>query len=124
MSSAPRPSPSDPAAPQTQPARVHAGLLMVLLLAGLSAIGPFSIDTYLPAFPAMEAELAADPLAVQQTLAAYMATFAFMTLWHGALSDSFGRRRIMGVPAGRPRSFSSSRAASSRARAARWSGEK
>jgi len=68
---------------------------MVLLLAGLSAIGPFSIDTYLPAFPAMEAELAADPLAVQQTLAAYMATFAFMTLWHGALSDSFGRRRII-----------------------------
>jgi DHA1 family bicyclomycin/chloramphenicol resistance-like MFS transporter len=68
---------------------------MVVLLAGLSALGPFSIDTYLPAFPAMEAELATSRLAVQQTLAAYMATFAFMTLWHGALSDSLGRRRVI-----------------------------
>jgi MFS transporter, DHA1 family, multidrug resistance protein len=68
---------------------------LVLLLAGLSALGPFSIDTYLPAFPAMEAELGTSLLAVQQTLAAYMATFAFMTLWHGALSDSFGRRRVI-----------------------------
>ena len=68
---------------------------MVVLLAGLSALGPFSIDTYLPAFPTMEAELATSRLAVQQTLAAYMATFAFMTLWHGALSDSFGRRRVI-----------------------------
>lgn len=69
--------------------------VIVLLLAGLAAIGPFSIDTYLPAFPAMEAELGTSLLAVQQTLAAYMATFAFMTLWHGALSDSFGRRRVI-----------------------------
>jgi len=68
---------------------------MVVLLAGLSALGPFSIDTYLPAFPAMEATLGTSRLAVQQTLAAYMAPFAFMTLWHGALSDSFGRRRVI-----------------------------
>lgn len=71
------------------------GLLLVSLLAGLSAIGPFSIDTYLPAFHAIEADLGSPLIAVQQTLAAYMATFAFMTLWHGALSDSFGRRRVI-----------------------------
>src|SRR5574338_637464 len=94
LSSAPKPSPSDPSSAQAPRPR-HSGPLMVLLLAGLSAIGPFSIDTYPPAFPAMEAELLTGRLAMQQTLAAYMATFAFMTLWHGALSDSFGRRRVI-----------------------------
>ena len=32
---------------------------------------------------------------VQGTLTAYMIPFALMTLWHGALSDSFGRRRMV-----------------------------
>lgn len=71
--------------------------LMVALLAGLTSIGPFSIDTYLPAFHAIEADLGASYLRVQQTLALYMAAFAFMTLWHGALSDSYGRRRVIMV---------------------------
>ncbi|MBS0335624.1 MAG: multidrug effflux MFS transporter, partial [Proteobacteria bacterium] len=65
------------------------------LLAGLSMFGPFSIDTYLPAFPAMGASLAATPVQVQQTLTAFMLPFAFMMLWHGALSDAFGRRRVI-----------------------------
>ncbi|THF61982.1 multidrug effflux MFS transporter [Pseudothauera rhizosphaerae] len=68
---------------------------LAVLLAALAAIGPFSIDAYLPAFPAMGAALGAAPLAVQQTLTAYMATFAFMSLWHGALSDRFGRRDVI-----------------------------
>jgi DHA1 family bicyclomycin/chloramphenicol resistance-like MFS transporter len=66
-----------------------------LLLAALAAIGPFSIDTYLPAFPAIAAELGASPLEVQQTLTAYLASFAIMILWHGALSDALGRRRVI-----------------------------
>ncbi|MDK9724184.1 MAG: multidrug effflux MFS transporter [Sterolibacteriaceae bacterium MAG5] len=65
------------------------------LLAALAAIGPFSIDTYLPAFPAMGESLGASPVAVQQTLTAYLITFAFMMLWHGALSDALGRRRVL-----------------------------
>jgi len=65
------------------------------VLAALAAIGPFAIDTYLPAFPQMEASLGATQVAVQQTLTAYMATFAFMVLWHGALADRFGRRRVL-----------------------------
>ncbi len=68
---------------------------LAALLAALAAIGPFSIDAYLPAFPAMAAALGASPLQVQQTLTAYMATFAFMALWHGALSDRFGRRGVI-----------------------------
>lgn len=65
------------------------------LLAALAALGPFSIDTYLPSFPEMTASLAASPVEIQQTLTAYLGAFAFMTLWHGALSDSFGRRRVI-----------------------------
>lgn len=66
-----------------------------LLLALLAAIGPFSIDTYLPAFLEMGKALEADNLQIQQTLSFYLVTFGLMTLWHGALSDSFGRRRVI-----------------------------
>ncbi|MDD5295832.1 MAG: multidrug effflux MFS transporter [Rhodocyclaceae bacterium] len=69
--------------------------LLAVLLAALTAIGPFSIDTYLPAFPAIGAGLAASPLEVQQTLTAYMLPFTLMTLWHGPLSDALGRRRVI-----------------------------
>lgn len=58
-------------------------------------LGPFSIDTYLPAFPQIERTLNASPIEVQQTLTAYMMSFSVMTLLHGALSDTFGRRNII-----------------------------
>ena len=65
------------------------------LLAALAAIGPFSIDTYLPSFPAIAAALGASDIEVQQTLTAYLVPFAFMMLWHGALADALGRRRVL-----------------------------
>ncbi|MFC6522014.1 multidrug effflux MFS transporter [Undibacterium arcticum] len=68
---------------------------LALMLAGLAMLGPFSVDTYLPAFPNIQASLHTDALQVQQTLTAYMLSFAVMMLWHGALSDSFGRRNII-----------------------------
>lgn len=68
---------------------------LALLLAGLSTLGPFSIDTYLPAFAAMQADTGATPAQMQQTLSAYLAGFALMNLFHGALSDSFGRRPVI-----------------------------
>ncbi|RJG01978.1 multidrug effflux MFS transporter [Noviherbaspirillum sedimenti] len=68
--------------------------LLAILLAGLAMLGPFSIDTYLPAFPDIQAGLHASAIEVQQTLTAYMLSFALMILWHGALSDAFGRRNI------------------------------
>lgn len=73
----------------------HPSRRFAVLLAALSAIGPFSIDTYLPAFPAMAASLGATDVEIQQTLTAYMIPFAVMMLWHGALSDALGRRRII-----------------------------
>lgn len=68
---------------------------IAFLLAALSALGPFSIDTYLPSFHEIAEKLGATQLQVQQTLAAYLVAFAVMTLWHGAISDRFGRRRVI-----------------------------
>ena len=68
---------------------------MAVLLAVLSMLGPFSIDTYIPAFGAIARSLNATPVEMQQTLSAYLFGFAFMNLFHGALSDSFGRRPVI-----------------------------
>src|SRR5438477_5329574 len=68
---------------------------LATLLAALSMLGPFSVDMYLPSFPAIGRELGASPIALQQTLSAYLFAFAFMMLWHGALSDALGRRPIV-----------------------------
>ncbi len=68
---------------------------IALLLAALSSLGPFAIDTYLPSFHEIGAHLNATPVEVQQTLSAYLLAFAAMTLWHGAISDRFGRRRVI-----------------------------
>ena len=68
---------------------------LALLLALLGMLGPFSIDTYLPAFSGMARSLGASPVQMQQTLSAYLFGFAFMSLFHGAVSDSFGRRPVV-----------------------------
>jgi len=69
--------------------------VLSVLLALLGMLGPFAIDTYLPAFSAIARGLDATPLQMQQTLSAYLFAFAFMALFHGSLSDSFGRRPIV-----------------------------
>jgi DHA1 family bicyclomycin/chloramphenicol resistance-like MFS transporter len=68
---------------------------LAALLALLGMLGPFSIDTYLPAFAGIATSLSATPVEMQQTLSAYLFGFAFMNLFHGALSDSFGRRPVV-----------------------------
>jgi DHA1 family bicyclomycin/chloramphenicol resistance-like MFS transporter len=68
---------------------------LAILLAALAMLGPFSIDTYLPAFPEIERSLDASAIQVQQTMTAYLLAFAVMILWHGALSDALGRRIVI-----------------------------
>ena len=68
---------------------------LAILLAVLGMVGPFSIDTYLPAFAGITDALGATPVEMQQTLSAYLFGFSFMTLFHGAISDSFGRRPVV-----------------------------
>lgn len=68
---------------------------LALLLACLGMLGPFSVDTYLPAFTGIAKSIGATPTEMQQTLSAYLFGFAVMNLFHGALSDSFGRRPVV-----------------------------
>lgn len=69
--------------------------VLATILAGLAMIGPFTIDTYLPAFPYIAADLQGTPAQMQQTLSLYLFAVALMTLFHGTLSDSFGRRPVI-----------------------------
>jgi len=68
---------------------------LAVMLACLSMLGPFSIDTYLPAFSSIAHTIGASPVQMQQTLSSYLFGFALMNLFHGALSDSFGRRPVV-----------------------------
>ena len=63
------------------------------LLAGLSMIGPFSIDAVFPAFPLIGARFGVDSVGLQQMISVYLITYAAMSLFHGAISDAIGRSR-------------------------------
>ncbi|MDQ0676413.1 DHA1 family bicyclomycin/chloramphenicol resistance-like MFS transporter [Pseudarthrobacter siccitolerans] len=67
-------------------------LLYILLLGALTALGPFTIDLYLPAFPALEASLGVTEAQVQLTLAGTTVGFALGQLVVGPFSDKVGRR--------------------------------
>lgn len=66
---------------------------LVLVLGALIALGPLTIDMYLPAFPALAAELHATDSATQLTLTGMLVGLAFGQLLIGPLSDAFGRKR-------------------------------
>ncbi len=69
-----------------------APLSLVLLLGTLMAFGPLSIDTYLPAFPAIGRDFSASAADVQRTLSMYFAGLAIGQVIYGPLADRFGRR--------------------------------
>ncbi|NCV90195.1 MAG: Bcr/CflA family efflux MFS transporter, partial [Betaproteobacteria bacterium] len=66
-----------------------------LLLAALSSVGPFAIDTYLPAFEGIARSLQATPVQMQQSLSVYLIAFAVMNLFHGSISDAVGRKPVV-----------------------------
>jgi DHA1 family bicyclomycin/chloramphenicol resistance-like MFS transporter len=65
---------------------------LIVVMSLLSMIGPFAIDTYLPAFPAIEIEFGISRALLTQSLGFYLASFAIATLFWGPLSDRFGRK--------------------------------
>lgn len=65
------------------------------MLAALSMFGPFSIDTVFPAFATIAHEFGSDVLAMQQITSVYLFAFGAMSLFHGPLSDSVGRKPVM-----------------------------
>lgn len=68
---------------------------LAALLAALSMVSPFSIDTFFPSFHAIAADFGLSKWAVQQTLTVYMLPLALMSLVQGPLSDALGRRPVI-----------------------------
>ncbi|MFE7699450.1 multidrug effflux MFS transporter [Microbacterium keratanolyticum] len=67
-------------------------VIYIVLLGALTALGPFTIDLYLPAFPVLEADFQTTAAAIQLTLTGTMIGFAVGQLVVGPLSDKVGRR--------------------------------
>jgi DHA1 family bicyclomycin/chloramphenicol resistance-like MFS transporter len=68
-------------------------LQLVLVLGALSAIGPLTIDTYLPALPRLTADLGATDAQAQMTITGLLIGLGFGQLIIGPLSDAVGRRK-------------------------------
>ena len=73
----------------------RAALWIPVILAGLSMLGPFSIDTPFPAFPEMGRDLPATTEQLQWVVSAYLVAFGLVSPFHGPLSDALGRRPVM-----------------------------
>ena len=86
--------------PATAPIMLHPGdaisarrrVLYIVLLGALTALGPFTIDLYLPAFPELESDFRTSAGMIQLTLTGTMIGFAIGQLVVGPLSDKIGRR--------------------------------
>src|SRR5438445_519883 len=77
------------------------GLRLFVILGGLTAFGPLSIDMYLPALPAIGRELDASESLIQLSLTGCLLGLAAGQVIAGPLSDTLGRRRplLAGVAA-------------------------
>lgn len=68
---------------------------IAVLVALLSMLAPFTLDTYLPSFPDIQQDLAASDAQMQHTLSYYLLAFGLMMLVYGPLSDALGRKRVV-----------------------------
>ena len=68
---------------------------LTLLLAALTALGPLSIDMYLPSLPDIAHVLDAPQAHVQLTVSYYLIGFAVGQVFYGPLSDRYGRRPVL-----------------------------
>ncbi|WP_299873630.1 multidrug effflux MFS transporter [uncultured Cocleimonas sp.] len=73
---------------------------LIVLVSLMSMVGPFSIDTYLPAFESMEADLGVNRILMTKTLGAYLMAFGASTLVWGAITDWIGRKPVMIISLG------------------------
>lgn len=85
------------ATPETPAPLRHSRLRLVLTLGALTALGPFTVDMYLPALPAIAVDLHTSDAAIQLTLTATLIGLAVGQLVIGPLSDVYGRRRPLVV---------------------------
>ncbi|HVL01455.1 MAG TPA: multidrug effflux MFS transporter [Dongiaceae bacterium] len=69
-------------------------LLLAAILAGLVAVAPFAIDTYLPALPLMAQDLGANIEWIQASIPAYLIGGAIGQFFGGPVSDQIGRKPV------------------------------
>ncbi|WP_037840038.1 multidrug effflux MFS transporter [Streptomyces sp. NRRL S-1813] len=81
------------AEPAARAASRRTGLLVTLVLGGLTAVPPLSMDMYLPALPQVTAALHSPAATVQLTLTTCLAGMALGQMIVGPMSDKWGRRR-------------------------------
>jgi len=67
--------------------------VLILILGALCTISPFSIDMYLPGFPAIAENLNTSISNVQLSLTAYLVGIAIGQLFYGPLLDKYGRKK-------------------------------
>jgi len=68
---------------------------LTVIAALLAMMGPFTIDTYLPAFPEIETSFVITRAMLSQSMGFYLAAFAISTLFWGPLADRLGRRFVI-----------------------------
>ena len=73
----------------------HDSPWLLATLAGLVALGPLSIDMYLPAMPAMRDAFNSDISSMQLTISVYLAGFSLFHLLCGPLADRYGRKPVL-----------------------------
>jgi DHA1 family bicyclomycin/chloramphenicol resistance-like MFS transporter len=66
---------------------------LILILGSLTALGPFSIDMYLPAFPAIASDLHTTTEQVAISLSSFFIGISLGQLLYGPLLDRFGRKK-------------------------------
>lgn len=66
---------------------------LILLLGAIAAMGPFTIDTYLPGFPAIAEDLDTEISMVSLTLTSYFIGISIGQLIYGPLLDRYGRKK-------------------------------
>jgi DHA1 family bicyclomycin/chloramphenicol resistance-like MFS transporter len=68
---------------------------LTAVLALLTAVGPLSVDMYLPSLPDIGRELGARPAQVQLTISFYLVGFALGQIVYGPISDRHGRKPVL-----------------------------
>lgn len=68
---------------------------LIILLAGLQAFGPLSIDLLLPALPQIASDLKTSESDAQLSISAFLTGLFIGMIFHGPLSDKYGRRRLL-----------------------------
>jgi DHA1 family bicyclomycin/chloramphenicol resistance-like MFS transporter len=85
---------SRPASVEVPAAKIKIPRHLILFIGALVAIGPLSLDAYLPAMPAMADAFHVNIVSINNTISVYLVGYGFGQFFGGAFSDQIGRKRV------------------------------